>query len=129
LILFSSLPLPGCSAVGSALGSGPRGPGFKSPHPERVSEVIRKRYIFVGRVQGVGFRFFCRDAAKSRGVRGWVRNLPDGNVELEAESDELTLIGLRNRIAQGNGWSRVDRVECVSMTPRGVDEEGFEVTY
>src|SRR3989442_1130227 len=38
-----------------------------------------------GRVQGVGFRFFAQDAAETHGLKGWVRNLPGGNVELEVE--------------------------------------------
>jgi len=53
--------------------------------------MIAKRVIFEGRVQGVGFRYTVKDIARGFDVCGWVKNLPDGSVELQAmgESDEL----------------------------------------
>lgn len=53
--------------------------------------MIAKRVIFEGRVQGVGFRYTVKDLARGFDVCGWVRNLPDGSVELQAmgEADEL----------------------------------------
>ena len=44
-------------------------------------ETVRARVIVEGRVQGVNFRAACRDQARQIGVNGWVRNVPDGNVE------------------------------------------------
>jgi acylphosphatase len=43
--------------------------------------VVRKRVVVEGRVQGVGFRVACAHAARSAGLAGQVRNLPDGRVE------------------------------------------------
>jgi acylphosphatase len=53
--------------------------------------MISKRIIFEGRVQGVGFRYTVKDLARGFDVRGWVKNLPDGSVELQVmgEADEL----------------------------------------
>lgn len=53
--------------------------------------MIARRVIFDGRVQGVGFRYTCKDLAKGFEVVGTVRNLPEGTVELEVmgESDEV----------------------------------------
>ncbi len=50
--------------------------------------------IFSGRVQGVGFRFTARDRARSLGIVGWVKNLPDGSVEMLAEGEEADLVEL-----------------------------------
>lgn len=53
--------------------------------------MIAQRVIFEGRVQGVGFRYTVKDLARGFDVCGWVKNLPDGSVELQAmgEPDEL----------------------------------------
>lgn len=53
--------------------------------------MIAKRVIFEGRVQGVGFRYTAKDIARGFDVCGWVKNLPDGTVELQmmGEKDEL----------------------------------------
>ncbi len=49
---------------------------------------VRKHIIFYGRVQGVGFRYTAKYASQEYGVTGWVRNLYDGSVEMEAEGSE-----------------------------------------
>ena len=64
-------------------------------------KTIRKHIIFYGRVQGVGFRYYSVNKANQLGLTGWVRNLPDGTVEMEVEGyepqiDELILF-LQNR--------------------------------
>ena len=46
---------------------------------------VARRYVIAGRVQGVGFRWFTYDAAAREGLHGWVRNLPDGRVQLLVE--------------------------------------------
>lgn len=54
--------------------------------------MIAKRVIFEGRVQGVGFRYTVKDLARGFEVCGWVKNLPDGSVELQVmgEADEVS---------------------------------------
>jgi acylphosphatase len=47
-----------------------------------------RRYLFFGRVQGVGFRYTTANLARDCGVRGYVRNRPDGSVELVAQGAE-----------------------------------------
>jgi acylphosphatase len=54
-----------------------------------------------GRVQGVGFRWFVRETARGLGLRGWVKNRPDGNVELAAAGDDEALRQLANAVARG----------------------------
>ncbi|MFC1540441.1 acylphosphatase [Candidatus Margulisiibacteriota bacterium] len=48
----------------------------------------RVQALYSGSVQGVGFRFTAIDAAQQHGLTGWVRNTPDGKVELVAEGEE-----------------------------------------
>jgi acylphosphatase len=55
-----------------------------SGHSEATNEPIR-RYLFFGRVQGVGFRYTAASLARDCGVRGHVRNRSDGSVELVAQ--------------------------------------------
>ncbi len=53
--------------------------------------MIAKCVIFEGRVEGVGFRYTVKDLARGFDVRGWVKNLPEGSVELQVmgEADEV----------------------------------------
>lgn len=51
----------------------------------RMAEVHHETVFFTGRVQGVGFRYTTLQVAKEFEVAGYVRNLPDGRVQLEAE--------------------------------------------
>ena len=57
--------------------------------------------LVLGRVQGVGFRWFVREAARRRAVAGWVRNRKDGSVEIAAEGEEEAVDGLLSAIRVG----------------------------
>lgn len=50
---------------------------------------VRKRFYFSGRVQGVGFRYQATRLARGLGLTGWVKNLWDGRVEMEAQGEEM----------------------------------------
>jgi acylphosphatase len=52
-----------------------------------MPETHRETVFFNGRVQGVGFRYTTLQVAKGFEVAGWVRNLPDGRVELQVEGE------------------------------------------
>jgi acylphosphatase len=64
-----------------------------------------------GIVQGVGFRYYTRDEALRLGLRGWVRNLDDGRVEVVAEGPEEALQQLVAWLGRGPRSARVDRVD------------------
>ncbi len=64
------------------------------------SSMIRRSSYFSGHVQGVGFRYTVADLAKGFDVRGYIRNLPDGCVELVAEGDEAEIARLIARIGE-----------------------------
>jgi len=71
----------------------------------------RLRLIVGGRVQGVGFRYFVRERGRELGLAGWVRNRPDGAVELEVEGPADGVERLRRLVAKGPEGARVERVE------------------
>ena len=75
------------------------------------SEIEHLHAIVSGRVQGVGFRMFVLEAARRHRCRGWVRNLPDGRVETEAEGNEQDLTELLTELYRGPVLSRVDDID------------------
>lgn len=83
--------------------------------PDRPIEA--RRFIVRGRVQGVGFRWFVEREAHMLGIAGWVRNNPDGSVEVLAMGTRDQLSGLRSRLQQGPRAARVDDVEEIDSKP------------
>ena len=81
--------------------------------------LVARRFLVSGRVQGVGFRYFVDDAASHEGVRGWVRNLPDGRVEAEVEGDEDAVNRLEQKIRRGPPGARVEKVVVLHEPPSG----------
>ncbi len=67
-------------------------------------------FLIQGRVQGVGFRWFVQRQAGELGLRGWVRNTDDGDVEVVAAGDAEDLAELRACLRRGPRGSRVDRI-------------------
>jgi acylphosphatase len=65
-----------------------------------------------GRVQGVGFRASAAHEARRLGVDGWVRNLPDGSLELEARGAPAAIDALCAWLAHGPPGARVTGVEA-----------------
>lgn len=64
-----------------------------------------------GRVQGVGYRFFVERWANQLGLPGYVKNLWDGNVEVYAIGDEVTLEEFRRHLSEGPRGAHVTGVE------------------
>ncbi|MHB2008129.1 MAG: acylphosphatase [Acidobacteriaceae bacterium] len=73
--------------------------------------VMVRHFIVKGRVQGVGFRWFVQREAFELGLRGWVRNTADGDVEVLAAGSEEQLRKLHAILARGSRGSRVDGIE------------------
>lgn len=72
---------------------------------------MAKRYTVSGRVQGVGYRFFAERWANELGLCGYVKNLWDGNVEVYAIGEEITLEEFKRQLAEGPRSARVKSVE------------------
>lgn len=86
-----------------------------------------RHYLVSGRVQGVFYRATARDRALALGLGGWVRNLPDGRVELVACGDAAQLDRLEAWLWQGPPHARVTAVEVGSAPVQ--EFAGFEVRY
>ncbi len=92
--------------------------------------MIARRVFYSGRVQGVGFRYAVKQLAAGYEVSGWVKNLPDGRVELlalsrEAEELQAFLEELRENSAVAHYIKEVQE-EAVSPAPLGIT--GFSIT-
>ena len=87
-------------------------------------ELLRKRLVFRGRVQGVGFRWRARAAARNAGATGWVRNNFDGSVTMELQGDEAQI----DRVVQSLDHDRYIRIDSLEARTIPVDpeERGFE---
>ena len=90
-------------------------------------KMIRRRYQFYGRVQGVGFRYTAIRAANAFGVSGWVKNERDGSVTVEAQGDDIALSRMLENIRNGS-YIVIDRME-VSELPLVENDKGFDVRF
>ena len=91
--------------------------------------MVARRYFISGDVQGVGFRYFVqRRAHKLQQLKGFVRNLYDGRVEVYAEGDENQIKDLEAALHQGPQGSRVDRVEIQDENAGGQYKD-FRITF
>ncbi|MFG1813306.1 acylphosphatase [Kribbella sp. NPDC049174] len=79
-----------------------------------------------GLVQGVFFRDSCRREAQKAGVRGWVRNRPDGTVEALFEGSEDDVQRMLDWVRRGPAYARVERVDVIEEQPTG--HTGFVIT-
>ncbi|MCC7007782.1 MAG: acylphosphatase [Acidobacteria bacterium] len=81
--------------------------------------LVARRLELSGLVQGVGFRFFAVEAATAEGLRGWVRNLVDGRVEVFVEGDRDAVVRFEAKMRRGPARARVDRVRVDEDAPSG----------
>ena len=82
----------------------------------------------IGRVQGVGFRYFTERTARSLGLVGWVRNRSDGSVEVYAEGPTDRVDELQDCLRNGPPLARVDRVNVSETAPHAIYDR-FRVEY
>jgi acylphosphatase len=94
---------------------------------ERMSACRYQIKVF-GRVQGVGYRYFCSNAVESLNITGWVRNVSDGAVELQIQGLENDLKRLIALLEKGPTFSRVDQIDKVQI-PIQPEESSFKIKY
>lgn len=88
---------------------------------------VRARVVISGKVQGVYFRGTAEDEARSRGLTGWVRNTPDGQVEAAFEGEQAAVEAMIAWCHRGPPAARVTGVTVTWEEPRG--ERGFSVRF
>ena len=88
--------------------------------------LICKRCLIDGKVQGVFYRASAYEKGQLVGVKGWVRNLPDGRVEALIQGDEGQVEEMLDWFWQGPSNSRVSSVQCYDEQP--ITTDTFSVT-
>jgi len=86
-----------------------------------------KRVIFTGRVQNVGFRYTVKDLARSFDVRGWVKNLPDGSVELQVMGARAEVAAFIKEIAEESNVAHHIKSFMAETIPLLDDATGFRI--
>lgn len=89
--------------------------------------LVARHVSVTGRVQGVFFRGWTQDQAKEFGVTGWVRNCPDGRVDMHIEGDEVAVQQLIERLRQGPPAARVEDIHVWEVELFDFDD--FEVRH
>jgi len=79
-----------------------------------------RRLIVHGRVQGVFYRDWTVDTARSLGVAGWVRNLPDGTVEAHLEGEAQAVERMISAMYDGPPRAQVERIEASEAEAEGL---------
>ncbi len=92
------------------------------PQQQRLNAIVH------GRVQGVGFRFFVLRQAVALGLKGWVRNLAEGTVEVLAEGDAASLRELLTALQEGPDAAFVRDVKWHYSAATGEFRE-FDIRY
>lgn len=85
-----------------------------------------------GRVQGVGFRYSALAMARSLGLRGWVRNLPDGSVETMAWGSPEQITAYLDWLGAGSSMARVDGVNVIerrNSQDTEIPDKGFRIKF
>ncbi|MBM6675726.1 acylphosphatase [Olsenella uli] len=106
-----------------------REPREETPTPENAR---RLHVRFVGRVQGVGFRWTASMVARGLSLTGWVRNEPDGSVTAEVQGEPDHVGAFFSRMLEefsGRGQRASYTIDQRDEIPVVRGERGFEVRY
>ena len=91
----------------------------------KQTDVAARRVLVSGRVQGVAFRWYTLEEARGLGLAGWVRNLPDGRVEVQCQGRTEDVSTLLAWLEQGPPAARVSGIDVHSVAPE--EHQGFDI--
>ena len=94
-----------------------------------MSEENRIHAIVKGFVQGIGYRWFVEKEANSLNLTGWVKNLPGGDVELEAEGNRDSLEKFINSLKSKHPWARVNDIDVVWISNGAKTYSDFKIKF
>jgi acylphosphatase len=89
-----------------------------------AGETVRKRISVTGIVQGVGYRYWALSRAREMALSGYVRNMPDGSVELVLQGPEPMIQRMIEFCGRGPAWASVRSVEVVETASSDPEEDG-----
>ncbi|MEA3213042.1 MAG: acylphosphatase [Chthoniobacter sp.] len=87
-----------------------------------------RQVFYEGNVQGVGFRFTCKQIARGYDVTGWVRNLSDGRVEMQCSGENGEVEAFLKGIVDSELKSHIDRT-TVHTIPALEGPRGFQIVH
>jgi len=93
-----------------------------------MEDLVRAQIKVTGVVQGVGFRYFVRSTAAGLGLGGYVRNRPDGSVEVVAEGDRHAMSAFLGELKVGPRHASVAGAEVEWLEPK-MDFKNFEYRF
>ena len=94
-----------------------------------MSSLSCRRWVLSGRVQGVGFRWFVLNNAQALGIRGWVANTPDGDVEVVGLALAETLDQFELLLEKGPSAARVTNITTEEVPHEFVDSKSFIIKH
>lgn len=94
-----------------------------------MSERMTVHILVKGSVQGIGYRYFVQDVARQMGIDGWVRNLSNGDVEIEAGGTNDIIEGFTHAIRTQHPFARVEDMKIEPITAGSDEHTGFKIIH
>ena len=94
-----------------------------------MPNIISVHTLIAGEVQGVGYRWFVQKTAQALKLSGWVRNLPDGAVEIVAEGDKNILTAFLDTLKDGHSSAIVTDMKTDWREAGNSFNGGFEIRF
>ena len=91
--------------------------------------MFKYKITVTGEVQGIGYRYFVSKETQKLNLTGWVRNLPDGNVEITVEGEQNILENFVNILKTKHLYARIDDMKISKTEITKKEFSDFNITY